>query len=99
MDRRRVGALAPAYRDIPNSSSSEQAWASITKKRFHAEGGSVYAALTPQWIPTSVPLIVALQTISDYLDNLCDRSVSMEEADFRVLHKAMLDAVDGRPPR
>lgn len=84
---------------IPNLELQQQAWSSITKKRFHAEGGSVYAALTPKWLDTLVPLIVALQTISDYLDNLCDRSVSLDEADFRTLHQAMLDAVDGTPPQ
>ncbi|MFS8582179.1 MAG: tetraprenyl-beta-curcumene synthase family protein [Limnochordales bacterium] len=83
---------------IPNPELRRQARASITKKRFHAEGGSVYAALAPQWLDTLVPLIVALQTISDYLDNLCDRSVSLNEADFRTLHRAMLDAVDGSAP-
>lgn len=80
---------------IPNVELQRQAWASITSKRFHAEGGSVYAALAPQHTDTLVPLITALQTISDYLDNLCDRSVSMDETDFRQLHRAMLDAVDG----
>lgn len=83
---------------IPNAELQRQAWASITSKRFHAEGGSVYAALTPRDAATLVPLIVALQTISDYLDNLCDRSVSMDEQDFRQLHTAMLDAVDGSEP-
>lgn len=85
-------------RTIPNAELRRQAWASITAKRFHAEGGSVYGALEPGWSATLVPLIVALQTISDYLDNLCDRSGSMDEDDFRRLHRAMLDAVDGRPP-
>src|SRR5690606_13509984 len=41
-----------------------------------------------------IPLIVAFQTISDYLDNLCDRSTSMDEGDFRLLHQSMLDAID-----
>lgn len=80
--------------NIPNPELQRQARASMAKKRFHAEGGSVYASLTPRWLDTLVPLIVALQTISDYLDNLCDRSVSLDEADFRTLHLAMLDAVD-----
>lgn len=83
---------------IPNVELQRQAWASITSKRFHAEGGSVYAALAPEHADTLVPLITALQTISDYLDNLCDRSVSMDETDFRQLHRAMLDAVDGTEP-
>lgn len=88
--QRRIGA-------IPNAELQRQAWASITSKRFHAEGGSVYAALAPDHADVLVPLIVSLQTISDYLDNLCDRSVSMDETDFRQLHRAMLDAVDGAP--
>src|SRR5690606_22634075 len=83
---------------IPNPELRRQAWASITSKRFHCEGGSVFAALHPQWTPTLVRLIVALQTISDYLDNLCDRSVSMDEADFRRLHQALLDAVEAGTP-
>lgn len=41
-----------------------------------------------------IPLIVAYQTISDYLDNLCDRSTSLDPADFRLLHQSMLDAID-----
>lgn len=40
-----------------------------------------------------IPLIVAYQTISDYLDNLCDRSTSLDPADFRLLHQSMLDAI------
>lgn len=83
---------------IPNTELQRQAWASITTKRFHAEGGSVYACLAPESADTLVALIVALQTISDYLDNLCDRSVSMDETDFRQLHRAMLDAVDVTSP-
>src|SRR5690606_4689847 len=83
---------------IPNPELRRQARASITSKRFHCEGGSVFAALRPDCAPTLVRLIVALQTISDYLDNLCDRSVSCDETDFRRLHQAMLDAVDETGP-
>jgi tetraprenyl-beta-curcumene synthase len=37
--------------------------------------------------------VVALQTISDYLDNLCDRRGS-PTGRFRQLHLAMTDALD-----
>lgn len=84
---------------IPNDELRHQAASSIEAKRFHAEGGSVYAALVPDDADTIVPLIVALQTIADYLDNLCDRSVSLDEMDFRALHGAFIDAVDGGGPR
>lgn len=78
---------------IPNPELRDQALASLRWKRFHCEGGSVYAASAPDHLRPLVGLIVALQTISDYLDNLCDRSVSFSGDDFRALHQAMLDAV------
>lgn len=79
---------------IPDDELRKQAIDSMESKRFHCEGGAVYAVaqLTQRHILT--PLIVAFQTISDYLDNLCDRSTSLDEADFRLLHQAMLDAID-----
>lgn len=79
---------------------------SISRKRFHAQGGSIYALYPavssppaavrsatqrlhaggrrehPRRSPANdgsrrlVPFIVAFQTISDYLDNLCDRAPS-----------------------
>jgi len=41
----------------------------------------------------AIRFIVAYQTISDYLDNLCDRSTSSDPADFRALHESMLHAL------
>lgn len=40
-----------------------------------------------------VRFIVSFQTISDYLDNLCDRTDSLDAENFRWLHRSMLDAV------
>lgn len=79
---------------MPNRELSHQAIQSITHKQFHAEGGAIYATASPENADRLVRLIVALQTISDYLDNLCDRTASESEDDFRNLHLAMLDAVD-----
>lgn len=79
---------------IPNRELSHQAIQSITHKRFHAEGGAIYATASPENADRLVRLIVALQTISDYLDNLCDRTASESEEDFRNLHLSLLDAVD-----
>ncbi|MBD2846035.1 tetraprenyl-beta-curcumene synthase family protein [Paenibacillus sp. IB182496] len=80
--------------NIPDTELRTQALASIETKRFHCQGGGVYAAANPPARHVLIPLIVALQTISDYLDNLCDRSTSMDGRDFRLLHQSMLDAVD-----
>ncbi|GGK11944.1 tetraprenyl-beta-curcumene synthase [Caldalkalibacillus thermarum] len=81
---------------IPDAELRHQALASMTSKQFHCEGGGVYALVArPDWLPSVVRFIVAYQTISDYLDNLCDRSVSLDEANFRQLHQSMIDAVTG----
>ncbi len=76
----------------------KQALASIDKKEFHVLGGSVYA-LYPrgparQYRADILRAITAIQTISDYLDNLCDRAGESDEHAFRQLHKSMLDALD-----
>ena len=83
---------------IPDWELRVQALASIRAKKFHAQGGSVYALYPQNDLPSTVRFIVALQTISDYLDNLCDRAGVMDESAFFQLHLAMEDAIDpGRP--
>lgn len=76
----------------------EQALASQKHKRFHAMGGSVYALLAPGGEFPLVRLVVALQTISDYLDNLCDRGSCQDLTAYRQLHRALLAAVDPAHP-
>ncbi|MGP0587738.1 tetraprenyl-beta-curcumene synthase family protein [Paenibacillus timonensis] len=80
--------------EIPDPELRRQALASIATKEFHCQGGAVYAAANLRMRHVLIPLIVAFQTISDYLDNLCDRSTSKDAEDFRLLHQSMLDAVD-----
>ncbi|MNI31312.1 Tetraprenyl-beta-curcumene synthase [compost metagenome] len=83
---------------IPDPELRTQALASIADKRFHCEGGAVYASANLSMRHVLIPLIVAFQTISDYLDNLCDRSTSLDPQDFRQLHQSMLDAVNPAAP-
>ncbi len=83
---------------IPDRELRVQALASIRAKKFHAQGGSVYALYPQNDLPSTVRFIVALQTISDYLDNLCDRAGVMDESAFSQLHLAMEDAIDPARP-
>lgn len=78
---------------IPNKELRNQALTSISSKRFHCQGGGVYAILAKGNWKETIRFIVAYQTISDYLDNLCDRSTSLDPADFRLLHQSMIDAL------
>jgi tetraprenyl-beta-curcumene synthase len=87
-----------AAEQIPDLELKTQAIASLTTKQFHCEGGAVYASANLPQRHVLIPLIVAFQTISDYLDNLCDRSTSLDPRDFRQLHQSMLDAVDPEAP-
>ncbi|MFZ5968741.1 MAG: tetraprenyl-beta-curcumene synthase family protein [Bacillota bacterium] len=78
---------------IPDRILSEQALSSIEKKAFHAQGGAVYGLYHDRNQHDLIQLIVALQTISDYLDNLCDRVGIEDEKAFLQLHLAITDAL------
>ena len=78
---------------IPNPELRRQALASIETKTFHCEGGALYALLAGEHRDDAIRFIVAYQTISDYLDNLCDRSTSLDPEDFTALHESMLHAL------
>ncbi|WP_406677541.1 tetraprenyl-beta-curcumene synthase family protein [Moorella sp. ACPs] len=79
----------------PEPELRRQALASLTQKKFHCQGGSVYTTLSPRYRygEQLLQAIVSLQTISDYLDNLCDRAGVVEEKAFRQLHLAFTDAL------
>lgn len=83
---------------IPDPALREHAIGSLVHKRFHCEGGSVFATWASRAKATLVRFIVAFQTISDYLDNLCDRTESLDPDDFRQLHRSMFDAVSPAHP-
>lgn len=80
-------------RAIPSPELRKQALASIADKTFHCEGGGIYGLLAGDRGRDVVRFIVAYQTISDYLDNLCDRSTSLDPDDFRALHASMRHAL------
>lgn len=88
----------PRAQRIPNAALRSQAIESMTTKRFHCEGGAVYSTglIYPEPV---IAAIVAVQTISDYLDTVVDRGPSKSGEDYRRLHNAMLDALDTGPLR
>ena len=71
-----------------------EALSSITHKDFHVHGGCILATFLPSAQASRyVRLVAVFETAVDYLDNLCDRAGNFEEADFRALHEALIDAV------
>jgi tetraprenyl-beta-curcumene synthase len=83
---------------IPDKELRRQALSSIDTKKFHCQGGTVFALLAGDKWKEAVRFIVAYQTISDYLDNLCDRSTSLDPKDFQMLHESMSDALQPGNP-
>ena len=80
--------------NIPDPVLSQQAIDSIEKKSFHCQGGSIYSLYMGTPNPNNIRFIVALQTISDYLDNLCDRVGVEDQNAFLQLHMAILNSLD-----
>jgi len=93
---RSLSAWKERARAIPDPELRKQALMSIETKTFHCEGGAIYGLLAGAMRDEAIRFIVAYQTISDYLDNLCDRSTSQDPEDFRVLHESMFDALRPR---
>ncbi|MBV8489544.1 MAG: DUF2600 family protein [Candidatus Eremiobacteraeota bacterium] len=72
-----------------------EALASIDGKAYHVAGGCILATFLPQKAARAyVELIAPLETIYDYLDNLCDRHPEVNADAYPVLHQAIADALD-----
>ena len=83
--------------EIPDPELRRQALSSLRKKRFHCIGGAVLSLTCRAKMNLLIKAIVAIQTVSDYLDNLCDRVDRRPDADsFCLLHEAMKCCVDPR---
>jgi len=91
--QRYLGEWKRRAESIPDPELRRQALMSIETKSFHCEGGAIYALLAGPYYHEAIRFIIAYQTISDYLDNLCDRSTSLDPDDFRALHESMPHAL------
>ena len=84
---------------IPDPALRAQALASIDGKAYHVQGGSILATFLPRAAARRyIGIIAPLETIYDYLDNLCDRLEDVDEAAYATLHEALCDAVDPERP-
>jgi tetraprenyl-beta-curcumene synthase len=80
---------------IPDPALREQALASIDGKAYHVQGGAILATfLRGDDADRYVATIAAIETIYDYLDNLCDRLPGVSQQAYATLHLALLDALD-----
>ncbi len=93
---REVDAWRLRARCIPDAPLREDALDSIARKRAHADGAALFSILPRQRHHGLLALLVAYQTIWDYLDGASERGAHLGERNGRLLHRALTDALD--PP-
>jgi tetraprenyl-beta-curcumene synthase len=81
---------------IPDKTLREDALDSITHKRDHAEGAALFWVLPDRRDRQLLRLLVAYQTIWDFLDNVSERNT--DRANGRQLHLALVEALDPGAP-
>jgi tetraprenyl-beta-curcumene synthase len=96
---RELAAIRARAAMIPAATLREQALASIDGKAYHVQGGAILATFLPTRAARRyIAIIAALETIYDYLDNLCDRLPGVTQQAYATLHEALIDALDDRRP-
>jgi tetraprenyl-beta-curcumene synthase len=84
---------------IPDTDLREQAMASVRDKAYHVAGGCILATfLSADRARLYIEIVAPLETIYDYLDNLCDRHPAVDRSAYPVLHGALADALDPSAP-
>jgi tetraprenyl-beta-curcumene synthase len=76
----------------------EDALDSIARKRANAEGAALFWIVPRQRNTTLLELLVAYQTMWDYLDSASERGASEGEANTHQLHLALAAALDPEMP-
>jgi tetraprenyl-beta-curcumene synthase len=83
---------------IPDAPLRVDAMHSLVRKRANTEGSVLFSILTHRRDRCLLRLLVAYESIWDFLDNVSERGAPAGEANGRWLHRALLDAVDTARP-
>ena len=90
-----LDGIAALANSIPDARLRTQALASIRAKAYHVAGGCILATFLPPLAARRyVEVVAPLESIYDYLDNLCDRHPDVPVDAYPVLHQAIADALD-----
>jgi tetraprenyl-beta-curcumene synthase len=94
---RELAAIRLRAQRIPDPALREQALASIDGKAYHVQGGCILATfMRGEAANRYVATVAAIETIYDYLDNLCDRLPGVSQRGYATLHASLIDALDDR---
>lgn len=81
---------------IPDRSIRDDALRALAHKRGHADGAALFSVLPDHRSHALLRLLVAYETILDFLDDVSERHAT--EANGRELHLALVDALDPTRP-
>ncbi len=80
---------------IPDELLRREALASADGKAYHVAGACILATfLSDEAAGRYIEIVAPLETIYDYLDNLCDRHPNVAPSAYPILHHAISDALD-----
>lgn len=79
---------------MPDAPLRREALDSIARKRAHVDGAALFWILPRRRHPRLLGLLVAYQTVWDYLDGVNERGADAGEANGRRLHRALVEALD-----
>lgn len=83
---------------IPDERLREDALESIALKRDNAQGAAIFCILPKRREPRLLKLLVAYQTLWDYLDNVSERGAILGSKNGYQLHRALVEALDPDAP-
>ncbi len=83
---------------IPDERLREDALSSLAVKRENALGAALFCILPKRRKPQLLTLLVAYQTLWDYLDNVSERAVFAGSKNGLRLHSALVEALDPGVP-
>ncbi len=79
---------------IPDPAIREDALSAIASKRGHADGAALFSILPRRRDPNLLRVLVAYQTIWDFLDTVNERGAEAGTVNGRQLHLALVEALD-----
>ncbi len=90
-----LAAIRHEAASIPDPLLQHEALASVDGKSYHVAGACILATYLPgEQAERYIRIVAPLETIYDYLDNLCDRHPHVDPQAYPVLHRAIADALD-----
>lgn len=81
---------------IPDGPLRDDALRALTRKRGHTDGAALFSVLPRRRNPELLRMLVAYETILDFLDDVSERHATEENG--RELHLALVDAVEPSRP-